>query len=100
MDTFKALLHEGWSAPISFLRSAAPRSAGQHGGRAGSTLPRGGIRSSTWPRGRTRGRGCEERDTQTKESLHFKGLGLQRCCKTEMCSGFRDGGRALTLLCS
>lgn len=41
-----------------------------------------------------------EQDTQTKESLHFKELGLQRCFKTKMCSGFRHGGRALTLLCS
>lgn len=83
---------EGWSAPISVC---PPRGAAQ--GRAGSTLTPGGIPCSPWmdTAGAVRGH-----YTQTKESLHFKGLGLQRCFRTKMCAGFRDGGRALALLCS
>lgn len=100
MGVFKALLHEGWSAPISFLSDAVRPPRGAWGSAGAELAAASPLVPFPPPRGPGVGHGAgavREHYTQTKQSLHFKGFGLQRCFKTEMCAGFRDGGRALTL---
>jgi len=56
--------------------TSALRSVGQHRGRAKSTLIHDGTSSSLWHLDWTPGRFF-------KETLHLKGLGLQRCFKNK-----------------
>lgn len=93
MGVVKALPHEGWSAPISFLSNAVRAPQGVWGS-TGAQLAAPSALGASPPPQWAGNIALQLRNHCTSRDWGCKGA------STQMCPGFRDGGRALTLLCS